>query len=242
MKKKEFERMFKQWLPELPGFAVKGHLLYKEPIGHILRGFCGEGSGFSKTDFTIHVFAQPLYEPEDFLWFSYGKRIGLLRPSMIPNYHAPDANAAIQPVAEAGSTPDSKKWYQWYDKEDPTAAPAVFEWIKSLGLAFLEGCNTPEEFLCWMPRFKQLQNERLDFHDRRILGYTQAFVGRWKEAIETLGEVLANPNEDRPWVFRYLEQTEQLYKILLHTPEKAKQLLLEWEQFTRNAIGLNDIP
>lgn len=75
MKKKEFEFLCKKLLPHLPGFACKGCLLYAEPIGHFLRGFCCDGSGFDPDKFAVTVFFLPLYVPTKHIHFNMGHRL-----------------------------------------------------------------------------------------------------------------------------------------------------------------------
>jgi hypothetical protein len=45
---KEFVAIEKRLLPDFPGFAVKGTLMFIQPLGNTLRGFHWEPSAFSK--------------------------------------------------------------------------------------------------------------------------------------------------------------------------------------------------
>jgi hypothetical protein len=75
MTKKEFEKIGKAVLPELPGFAVKGQLLFAQPVGHTLRGFFFARSIGSR-EFYVQVFVQPLFVPAKHIGFNFGWRLG----------------------------------------------------------------------------------------------------------------------------------------------------------------------
>jgi hypothetical protein len=48
---REFVSLEKSLLPELPGFAIKGPLMFIPPAERLLRGISFEGSSFDKTSF-----------------------------------------------------------------------------------------------------------------------------------------------------------------------------------------------
>jgi len=75
MKKKEFETLGRRLLPDLPGFAVKGELLFAQPIAQILRGVCFDRS-IDTRSFYVEVFVQPLFVPSKHLVFNFGRRLG----------------------------------------------------------------------------------------------------------------------------------------------------------------------
>ena len=75
MKKKLIERFaIERLLPSLPGFCVRGNLIYDVPVGCILRAFLFDSSGFSATTFYPHVFVQAPYIPFEHLTLTPGKR------------------------------------------------------------------------------------------------------------------------------------------------------------------------
>lgn len=76
MTKKEFVAIGKRLLPDFPGFALRGTLMFVQPLGNTLRGFHWEPSAFSKTDFYVTVFFLPLYVPTKHLHFTFGHRVG----------------------------------------------------------------------------------------------------------------------------------------------------------------------
>jgi hypothetical protein len=75
MKKKEFEAIGKRLLPYLPGFAVKGTLLFMRPIGHTLRAVFFDRS-IDPRKFYVRIFIQPLFVPSQHLYFNIGWRLG----------------------------------------------------------------------------------------------------------------------------------------------------------------------
>ena len=77
MKSKEVEAMAMQLLPKLPGFRVKGRLMFAQPVQHVLRAIYFDASS-SADAFYVWVFFLPLYVPQEDLSFNLGKR---LRPA-----------------------------------------------------------------------------------------------------------------------------------------------------------------
>jgi hypothetical protein len=75
MTTRQFVAIEKTLVPELPGFAIKGSLIFARPIKEVLRGINFEGSGFDKTSFYVTVFALPLCVPTTHLYFLIGNRL-----------------------------------------------------------------------------------------------------------------------------------------------------------------------
>jgi hypothetical protein len=75
MKKRQFESLCRTLLPNLPAFACNGWLLYAQPVGHVLRGFCCDDSGFDPQKFALTVFFLPLYVPTKHVHFNMGHRL-----------------------------------------------------------------------------------------------------------------------------------------------------------------------
>jgi len=76
MKKKECEQLGKKLQIELPGFTVRGWMMFMEPIGHILRAIVFDTSQWTADQFYVHVIAQPLFVPTENLVLSLGWRLG----------------------------------------------------------------------------------------------------------------------------------------------------------------------
>ena len=75
MKRKDFERFATKYLiPQMPGFIVKGHLIFQAPVQMVFRGFIFDSSGFSAEAFHPEAFVQPLYVPSDHITMTLGER------------------------------------------------------------------------------------------------------------------------------------------------------------------------
>ena len=75
MRTKQFLAIEKRLLPSLPGFVIKGRLLFIVPLGHTLRGFHVDGSSFDKQSFYVNAFFMPLYVPSEHLHLTFGRRL-----------------------------------------------------------------------------------------------------------------------------------------------------------------------
>lgn len=75
MKVKEFSALARKLLPVMPGYSVNGALIIAQPIGHVLRGICFDGSDFSRTNFVPFVFFMPLAVPASHIVLSNGFRL-----------------------------------------------------------------------------------------------------------------------------------------------------------------------
>ncbi len=88
MTAKEFSVIGKELLSYLPGFALKGRLVFIKPIVHTLRAIYFDASGFDRKFFYVNVFLQPLAIRVDHFIFSAGWRLGKLwtadAPDLIP--------------------------------------------------------------------------------------------------------------------------------------------------------------
>lgn len=73
--KKEFVALENKLLPYLPGFSIRGTLMFLPPVKETVRGFSFEGSGFNKTSFYVNVFVLPLCVPTEHLYFNFGNRV-----------------------------------------------------------------------------------------------------------------------------------------------------------------------
>lgn len=75
MKGRVWERLAKTHiLPDLPGFAVKGGLIFRAPIGFLLQGIGLSGS-LDPNGGYLHDFVQPLFEPAEHVYLSNGSRL-----------------------------------------------------------------------------------------------------------------------------------------------------------------------
>lgn len=123
MKKKQFESICRNVLPNLPGFACKGWLLYARPTTHILWGFCCDSSSFDPSIFTVTVFVLPLYVPTAHLYFNYGHRLR-----------------------------DNRGCEKWWNIEEPDLALKLLDCIQREGLPFLERVQEPSQLISLVER------------------------------------------------------------------------------------------
>jgi hypothetical protein len=75
MKNKDFARLGKQLLPDLPGFAVKGPYTFIAPVGHSLRGLCFESHSYEANLFYVWVFFLPVFIPRKYVSLNFGRRL-----------------------------------------------------------------------------------------------------------------------------------------------------------------------
>lgn len=75
MTTKQLVAIEKEILPELPGFTIKGRLMFFSRIEQVLRGLYFDSSGFDKKSFYVEMFALPLCVPTKDIYFNFGKRM-----------------------------------------------------------------------------------------------------------------------------------------------------------------------
>jgi hypothetical protein len=75
MRTRDLVEIEKTLLPDLPGFTIKGNMMFMRPVKEILRGLYFEGSDFDKSSFYITFFALPLCVPTTHLYFLFGNKL-----------------------------------------------------------------------------------------------------------------------------------------------------------------------
>ena len=75
MNSKDFSALARQILPSVPGYFVRGPLIFARPVGAILRAIYFEGSSFDKRSFYVWAFFLPLFVPTTHLSFTLGVRL-----------------------------------------------------------------------------------------------------------------------------------------------------------------------
>jgi len=60
----------------MPGFVVRGSLVYRPPCDYLLHAVSFDTSSFTSRRIFIEAFGQPLYHSYDHLAFTYGFRLG----------------------------------------------------------------------------------------------------------------------------------------------------------------------
>jgi hypothetical protein len=124
MRKKQFESLCRTLLPELPGFACRGWLLHARPVGHVLRGFCCDDSGFDRELFAVVVFFLPLYVPTEYIHFSVG----------------------------GDRLRDERGCEIWWNIKSPTLRRELLGSIRRQGLPFLEPVVEPRDVVTAIER------------------------------------------------------------------------------------------
>jgi len=114
MRKKQFENLCKKLIVALPDFSCKGFLLFARPVGHVLRGFCCDDSGFDLNKFAVWVFFLPFYVPTKHLGFNIGQRLK-----------------------------DDRGCDKWWNINDPETPDDMLFRIRSQGIPFLSGVEEP---------------------------------------------------------------------------------------------------
>src|SRR5439155_25246024 len=77
MRGRDFERLArKEFVPHLPGYSVRGSLIYEAPVEDILKGFNADTSAFTAERVFVEVFVMPLYVPSEHLVLNIGIRLG----------------------------------------------------------------------------------------------------------------------------------------------------------------------
>jgi len=75
MKRAEFVALEEKLLPALPGYVIKGALVFIPPVQTLLRGISFEGSSFDKASFYVNFFVMPLCVPTEHLYGNFGNRV-----------------------------------------------------------------------------------------------------------------------------------------------------------------------
>ncbi len=74
MKNSEIAAIQRGLLPDLPGFAQKGQMLFVSPVGHTLRGIFFDRAT-NPRGFYVQILIQPLCVPEEHIIFNLGWRL-----------------------------------------------------------------------------------------------------------------------------------------------------------------------
>lgn len=76
MKTHPIKSLYQSLCRDLPGFEIKGRLLFQSSYAEILKGFCVDDSSHSPAHFYVWAFVQPLYVPAVTIHFNFGQRLG----------------------------------------------------------------------------------------------------------------------------------------------------------------------
>jgi hypothetical protein len=232
MRKKQFETICNKLLPHLPGFACNGWLLYATPVGHVLRGFCCDPSGFDRTRFTVVVFALPSYVPAAHLSFTFGHRLK-----------------------------DNRGCDYWWDTQDTNLVENLLTCIVEQGLPFLAALDDPKRMVElakevefegqseWLRHRREqclpmsLEEEVFRIRNPYVLeaiAYSEVVAEDYGAAETGLSDLVKQLDKTIPWQGEMLERANVLKAKLNSAPQEAKQLLLDWEKTTLRNLGLGE--
>jgi hypothetical protein len=211
MKGKIVERIAKaHLLPRLPGWEVRGKLLYLREPADILRGVCVDSSAFSANAVYVEIFAMPLYIPTDHLYFSYGNRLT-----------------------------DSNNWKQWsVDPEYPVEfVRDLLNALEPDGMGFLDQFRTPELFVDYLDRtpglndFSRLKTKAYSLaylgRDREADGLLVSLIAEANAAVK-----------ESPWAKNIAEHAQLLRTTIGQGPEAVRSTMADWVKESRTKLKL----
>jgi len=218
MTKKEVHRFAQEHLlAALPGYGVRGNLLYRMPVKDILGAFCFERSGWDKQSCAISVFVQPLYVPHEQIHFGFGMRLGF----------------------------KTDKWWTLVGTDCPAVASDILLHIKKQGLPFLDLGSTPISFVNHIGRVLSSFNRMDDNQVQRALAYSYLWIGNYGKSLETMDRMLANnrgpKRDDRDWAQELVKEVACMREETAKNPNGASEQLRQWRLQTLRAIGFEDV-
>jgi len=214
VKNSEFEKMSKEYLlPSLPGFTVKGDMLFENPLGMILHGICYERSGFDKNIFRVEVIAQPLYIPSDFISYGIGQDLNYIKTR--------------------------KQLQKWWTVEDgiSTIMKEIREMFLGVGITWLNKYATPYDIATKVN--KEFTPD--DPHIMRRIAYSWILCGEKRKAKETLLSLSKGLSSDRwhaPWEYEMANEVEMISRLLESDIELAQQKMMEFRKFSIDGLKL----
>lgn len=213
MKGREFERLVKPHLEEwLPGYSIRGALIFKTPIQGLLRCCIWQTSGFSADRGDLVVFVQPLYIPDGSLALTDGNRFNPPTKTWIADANNPAQFLADLPAALASGKADMHE-----------GLPDLPAYIR-----FLEAKRA-------RPR------AHLNSHLAERLAYTLVIVGRYDEAIPLLQDVVDQTAEDPPkpaWPHVVAARCALMRDLIRQDPALALEQLRQYRRETLAALDL----
>lgn len=219
MKSSYIRKLFQKYIVDsLPGFSLKGHLIYNSNYERILRGFCFEDSAYRKDSINIYVFVQPLYIPAEYLWFNFGKR--------------------LNDISEKGGD----RWWNISLENEGDIMREVLDLILGPGLTFIENVKSLQDLV---EVFQVQGDKNRDLNILEALAYTEILVGNYQNANCSLEKLLLTLEMDIKkypqvrWLYTMKERVSRINKFILENESNAAyQQLLSWEKYTEEALKL----
>lgn len=219
MTKKEFEAIGKRLLPELPGFAVKGQLLFMRPIGHTLRGIFFDRSVDPKS-FYVWIFTKPLFVPAQHISFNIGWRL-------------------------RDGSGGSDSW----NTDVPNLIPELIAGLKREALPFLSRIQTPLDMVEAAKSIHPIKGPVAqpanadgprDPIKQQAIAYSLARAADVKQAGDALDQLIGLLREDISWQCEMADRARELKTQLVSDPAAAQGQLDAWEAETVKNLGLEE--
>jgi hypothetical protein len=203
-------------LPVLPGFVVRRSLLYRRPFDYFLHGLSFDTSSFSSSRIFVEAFIQPLYEPYDYLTYTYGFRLGADFWD-VDEQHPDQTFAAIAEAARRDALP-------------------FFGEMTDLD----RFCELVPKWATATPRRVMQSNTLDDPVVAEDLGYTEILRGNIEEGVRLLEQAIAYEREDGEDADeeRIGNVQEILDRVQDGGREAAQALLEDWRIRTITALRL----
>ena len=217
MRKKDFEAIGRQLLPDLPGFAVKGYLLLLRPLDHTLRGICFNGS-IDPRSFYVEVFIQPLFVPSRHISLNIGWWL-----------------------RRVSGRSDS------WGADDPNLVEELCMELKREALPFLSRIQTPRDVADAAGVVHPTKGPGLhqpiarasgDPITQQAIAFALARADEIEKGREALAPLIRTLHDKIPWRREMAERALSLQGMLLNDPAAARRQLDAWEAETVKSLGL----
>jgi hypothetical protein len=222
MKGREIERLaHRHLLPVLPGFAARHSLLYRRPVEDLLYAVSFGTSSFTSSRIFVEAFVQPLFVPVDFLWSTFGDRLG----------KAP-----------------RDEWWD-VDEDDPDRAFAVIaDVVRRDALQLFAQLDGLTRFCEVVPRWANAEHNELkslqsmdDPVVLEALGYAELLRGRDEESDRLLEAALQSERENGEYADEQrIANLEHMLELVERSgPDAGRTQLAEWRAQTISALQLD---
>jgi hypothetical protein len=199
----------KYLLPELPGFMLKGRLLYRLGNEWIVQGIFFESSAFDKQRLAVHAFVQPLYVPADSLVLTLGRRL-------------PSSNGQWWDMAIGGQIRGDE----------------ILQSIRQQGLDLLEMGRSPDQLLRNLGKFLTDLNSEYALEvsglSRLLIGDDEGS----RQDLRRLRGQLARINDQVGWIQDLRRRAEQIEMETQTDPAVARIRLASWRDETLRNLRL----
>ena len=211
---RKFQKLARRYLlGEMPGFAVDRGLLFASPIGFILRAYSVQPSAFSKADFCIQAFVQPLFIPDGSIVFDLGDRLGSIRGRQ-------------------------EKWWTHADEHEDQIMADVLRHIRREGPVILDKFMTLGDFL---KNVYRVYTNRLSPYQPEMLAYAAVLLGAAGEAAKwfnRLEQLLRNVKDRHDYHDELLMRARRVRTTFERDREEAAAILKDWRLQTAANLRL----